>query len=91
MKKLSIAVLLLTGCAGRVPGTASWTPVPGPAPVTWDYGINGALLGRVVPQPNGSFEAYGCNNKNSTELTLLAAEDFVAVTCQNVNKTKKEN
>jgi hypothetical protein len=81
------AVILIAGCAGRIPGTAAWTPAPPPdMPATWFYGVGGLLLGSAVQQPGGAWEAYGCNGKTQGPETLAQAEAFVVASCAGVNR-----
>jgi hypothetical protein len=92
MKKLlAVVVLLLCGCAGRVAGTASWVQPPSQKPPQWYYQFpTGPLLGRVVQNADGSWQAYGCNGKNQSNVVSLAyAEQAVVNSCANANARKQ--
>lgn len=87
MRYIIFLAILLSSCAGRVPGNAVWTTPANQTPPQYDYGFpTGPLIGRVVQNPDGTWKTYGCNGESSTQPTLSQAEQVVATSCANANK-----
>jgi len=81
-------VVILFGCAGKVPGTPVWIQTTANE---WQYVLSvGPILGTVKNIPGIGYVANGCN-KSSTLTNLADAESFVASACANVNKAAAQS